>query len=45
MVKQMDDEGFGHCTNTGACEATCPKDISVKNIGIMNREYLKALID
>ena len=45
MVKQMDDEGFGHCTNTGACEATCPKDISIKNIGIMNKEYLKALID
>ena len=45
MIKQMDDEGFGHCTNTGACEATCPKDISVKNIGIMNREYLKALVD
>ena len=45
MVNQMDEEGFGHCTNTGACEATCPKDISVKNIGIMNKEYLKALID
>ena len=45
MVAQMDEEGFGHCTNTGACEATCPKDISVKNIGIMNKEYLKALID
>ena len=45
MVNQMDEEGFGHCTNTGACEATCPKDISVKNIGIMNREYLKALVD
>jgi len=45
MIKQMDDEGFGHCTNTGACEATCPKDISVRNIGIMNKEYLKALID
>ena len=45
MIEQMDEEGFGHCTNTGACEATCPKDISVKNIGIMNKEYLKALID
>ena len=45
MVNQMDEEGFGHCTNTGACEATCPKDISVRNIGIMNKEYLKALID
>ena len=42
MVNQMDAEGFGHCTNTGACEATCPKDISIKNIGIMNKEYLKA---
>ena len=45
MVNQMDEEGFGHCTNTGACEATCPKDISVKNIGIMNKEYLKAIVD
>ena len=45
MVTQMDDEGFGHCTNTGACEATCPKDISIKNIGLMNKEYLKALMD
>ena len=45
MVNQMDKEGFGHCTNTGACEATCPKDISVKNIGIMNKEYLKAIVD
>ena len=44
MVTQMDEEGFGHCTNTGACEATCPKDISIKNIGLMNKEYLKALM-
>ena len=44
MVAQMDEEGFGHCTNTGACEATCPKDISIKNISIMNKEYLKATL-
>lgn len=40
MVKQMDDEGFGSCTNTGACEAECPKKISISNIARMNREYL-----
>jgi len=44
MVSQMDEEGFGHCTNTGACEATCPKDISIENISIMNKEYLKATL-
>ena len=44
MVKQMDLEGFGACTNTGACEAQCPKEISVKNIARMNREYLMANI-
>jgi len=42
MVKQMDLEGFGNCTNTGACEVECPKGISLENIAIMNREYLKA---
>jgi len=42
MVAQMDDEGFGSCTNTSACEAECPKEISVTNIARMNREYLKA---
>jgi len=42
MVNKMDDEGFGHCSNTGACEAQCPKDISIKNITRMNNEYLKA---
>jgi succinate dehydrogenase / fumarate reductase, iron-sulfur subunit len=42
MVKQMDDEGFGNCTNTGACEAECPKSISLENIARMNREYLGA---
>jgi len=39
MVKQMDEEGFGNCTNTGACEAECPKSISLENIARMNREY------
>ncbi|HMI77241.1 MAG TPA: hypothetical protein VK484_00525, partial [Ferruginibacter sp.] len=42
MVAQMDKEGFGNCTNTYACEAQCPKGISVLNIARMNREYLKA---
>jgi len=44
MVNQMDIEGFGSCTNTGACEAQCPKEISVKNIARMNREYIMANI-
>ncbi|MFY7944313.1 MAG: succinate dehydrogenase/fumarate reductase iron-sulfur subunit [Crocinitomicaceae bacterium] len=44
MVKQMDEEGFGNCTNTGACEVECPKGISLENIARMNREYLKASI-
>lgn len=39
MVQQMDEEGFGNCTNTGACEAECPKSISLENIARMNREY------
>lgn len=42
MVAQMDLEGFGNCTNTGACEVECPKEISLDNIARMNREYLKA---
>lgn len=42
MVKQMDEEGFGNCTNTGACEVECPKGISLDNIARMNRELLKA---
>ena len=42
MVKQMDMEGFGNCTNTGACEVECPKGISLEYIARMNREYLKA---
>lgn len=44
MVAQMDEEGFGNCTNTGACEAECPKGISLENIARMNREYLSASI-
>jgi len=44
MVKQMDEEGFGNCTNTGACEVECPKNISLENIARMNREFLKASI-
>ena len=42
MVAQMDKEGFGACTNTGACEATCPKEISLSNIARLNQEYLLA---
>jgi succinate dehydrogenase / fumarate reductase iron-sulfur subunit len=42
MVKQMDEEGFGNCTNTGACEVECPKGISLENIARLNREYLSA---
>ncbi len=42
MVRQMDLEGFGNCTNTGACEVECPKGISLENIARMNREYLFA---
>lgn len=44
MVAQMDAEGFGNCTNTLACEAECPKGISVENIARMNREYAVAQI-
>ncbi len=42
MVAQMDKEGFGACTNTGACEAVCPKEISIENIARLNREYAMA---
>jgi len=42
MVAQMDKEGFGSCTNTGACEAVCPKEISIDNIARLNREYMLA---
>ena len=44
MVNQMEHEGFGNCTNTGACEVECPKGISLENIARLNREYLKASI-
>ena len=44
MVDQMDKEGFGNCTNTGACEVECPKGISLTNIARMNRDYLGASI-
>lgn len=42
MVKQMDKEGFGNCTNTGACEAECPKEIKLTNIARLNREFIGA---
>ena len=42
MINQMEEEGFGHCTNTGNCEAQCPKEISISNIEKMNQEYIKA---
>ncbi|MBU3675955.1 MAG: succinate dehydrogenase/fumarate reductase iron-sulfur subunit [Chitinophagaceae bacterium] len=42
MIAQMDKEGFGACTNTGACEAECPKEISISNIARLNREYMSA---
>ena len=44
MVKMMDEEGFGNCTNTGACAVECPKEISLDNIARMNREFMKATI-
>jgi succinate dehydrogenase / fumarate reductase iron-sulfur subunit len=44
MVEQMDKEGFGNCTNTGACEVECPKGISLENIARMNREFLRASV-
>ncbi len=43
MINQMDLEGFGNCTNTGACEVECPKGISLTNIARLNREYIKAI--
>ena len=44
MIHQMDTEGFGSCTNIGACEAECPKGISLENIARLNREYLHAVV-
>lgn len=43
MIAEMDKEGFGSCSNTGACEAQCPKQIKLFNIARLNREYIKAL--
>jgi succinate dehydrogenase / fumarate reductase iron-sulfur subunit len=43
MVRQMDAEGFGSCSKHYECEASCPKEVKVENITIMNREYLRAL--
>jgi succinate dehydrogenase / fumarate reductase iron-sulfur subunit len=45
MIHQMDKEGFGSCTNIGACEAECPKGISLENIARLNREYLGAMFE
>ncbi len=42
MVEQMDAEGFGNCSNTGACEVECPKEISLGNIALLNREYYRS---
>lgn len=44
MVKQMDEEGFGYCSNVGACEAECPKEISLENIARMNRALIGAVL-
>lgn len=44
MVKQMDLEGFGNCSNVTACEAECPKEISIKNIARLNREYMSSAV-
>lgn len=43
MIKQMDKEGFGQCSNVGACEVDCPKEISTKNIANLNRYYLSTV--
>ena len=45
MVRQMDDEGFGGCTNHGECQAVCPQEISIKVIGELNREYRKGMVE
>ncbi|MCG6156041.1 succinate dehydrogenase/fumarate reductase iron-sulfur subunit [Rubinisphaera margarita] len=44
MLKQMDEEGFGNCTNTNECEAACPAGISVENIARLNRQYVSAVL-
>ena len=43
MTAQMNAEGFGYCTNTGECEAVCPKSIKLENIARLNRDYMKAV--
>jgi succinate dehydrogenase / fumarate reductase, iron-sulfur subunit len=45
MARQMDEEGFGGCTNHGECEYACPQEISIKVIGELNREYRKAMVE
>jgi succinate dehydrogenase / fumarate reductase iron-sulfur subunit len=42
MLAKMDELGFGNCTNTGACEAECPKGVSITNIARLNREFISA---
>ena len=42
MVRKMDEMGFGNCSNTGACESECPKEIKLLNIARLNREFIKA---
>lgn len=44
MTAQMEQEGFGSCTNTGDCEAVCPKEIKITNIGRMNKDFIKTLL-
>jgi succinate dehydrogenase / fumarate reductase iron-sulfur subunit len=44
MIDQMEDEGFGSCTNTGACSAECPKEIGQHHIARLNREFMAAKI-
>ena len=44
MVDQMDEEGFGNCSNHGECEAVCPKEISISTIASMKRDYVKAAL-
>ena len=44
MIAQMDEEGFGGCSNTYACEAECPKEISVLHIARLNREYIRTKV-
>jgi succinate dehydrogenase / fumarate reductase iron-sulfur subunit len=43
MIEQMDDEGFGNCTNHGACQEICPKEISIDVIALLNRDYIKSV--